>query len=506
MVDTDSQGGSRDGGVSRRRFVKAAGAAGATAALAGCSGGGGGGGDGGGDGGDGGTSGDGGGGGTTTVEWGFDPNAASNAGEDIKQAFYDAGLSKDVEIKFVPGNADTGARRDNYNTLLNAGEKNPDMFLMDNGWVNIFIARQQLANLSEVLSGDTLSTIQDEYFSGFNATAQEPGSGDFYGSAFFPDFPTMHYRKDWVESAGYNPESDNWATEAMTWKEFSEITKQVKDEQGAEFGYTFQFDIYEGLSCCDFNEFMSTWGGAYFGGRENLFGPVGDRPITVDEEPVKQAIRMVRTFIHGSSDSESLDGYAGQIAPADVLSWTEEPSRKPMLNGKAVMHRNWPYALNLNGAEEELGTNYGAMPIPYAVTESESSYDGIGGTMSALGGWHMTANPNSENLEGVKQIIETHVNSDQLKLDLLEIWGWVPPKPELFSSSRAQEVQPIGRYMDTLRVAGENVIARPVTVAWSAQSSAIASEVNAASSQKKSPDKAMSDLKSQLQDIEDEAS
>jgi ABC-type glycerol-3-phosphate transport system substrate-binding protein len=145
------------------------------------------------------------------------------------------------------------------------------------------------------------------------------------------------------------------------------------------------------------------------------------------------------------------------------------------------------------------------MPIPYAVTEDESNYEGIGGTMSALGGWHMTANPNSQQSEAVSEVIRTHVESDQLKLDLLDIWGWVPPKPELFTSSRAQEVEPIGRYMDTLRVAGENVIARPVTVAWSSQSSAIASEVNAAASQSKSTDQALSDLQGQLEDIEEEA-
>jgi maltose-binding protein MalE len=356
-----------------------------------------------------------------------------------------------------------------------------------------------------LLPDETLSTIDSDYFSGFTATAREPGSGDLYGSPFFPDFPTMQYRKDWAESSGYNPESDNWATEPMTWQEFSEITADIKEQQDAQFGFTFQFDIYEGLSCCDFNEFMSTWGGAYFGGRENLFGPVGDRPVTVNEEPVKQAVRMVRTFIHGSDDEEALDGYTGNIAPQDVLSWTEEPSREPMLNGDAVMHRNWPYALNLNGAEDALGEDYGAMPIPYAVTEDESNYEGIGGTMSALGGWHMTANPNSQQSEAVSEVIRTHVESDQLKLDLLDIWGWVPPKPELFTSSRAQEVEPIGRYMDTLRVAGENVIARPVTVAWSSQSSAIASEVNAAASQSKSTEQALSDLQGQLEDIEEEA-
>ncbi|MFB6125938.1 MAG: substrate-binding domain-containing protein [Halolamina sp.] len=483
MVDSGSADGSDSESVSRRRFVQAASAAGVTTGLAGCV-------YGGSDSGSGGT-----------VTWGFDPTAAQEAGEDIKQAFYDAGLSKDIDIEFSTGGAETGSRRDSYNTLLNAGETDPDMFMMDNGWTNIFIARQQLANLSEMLPSDAISTVNEEYFNGFTATARG-GSGDLFGVPLFPDFPTMQYRKDWAEEAGYNPESDNWATEPMTWQEFSQVTKDIKEQQSSKYGYTFQFDIYEGLSCCDFNEFITSWGGAYFGGRENLFGPIGDRPVTVDTEPVKNALRMIRTFVHGQDDPESLDGYAGQIAPSEVLSMTEESSRKPMLNGDAVMHRNWPYALSLNGASDALGEDYGAMPIPYAVSEGEAMAQGTGGTASALGGWHMTVNPNTENEEAVKEVISTHVNSDQLKLDILEIYGWLPTKPELFNSSRAQEVEPVGRYMDTLKVAGENVIARPVTAVWSSQSSAIAQEANAAAAQKKSPSEGMGDLESKLQEIE----
>ncbi len=33
---------------------------------------------------------------------------------------------------------------------------------------------------------------------------------------------------------------------------------------------------------------MTSYGGAYFGGRENLFGPIGDRPITVEEHRGQQ--------------------------------------------------------------------------------------------------------------------------------------------------------------------------------------------------------------------------
>ena len=70
---------------------------------------------------------------------------------------------------------------------------------------------------------------------------------------------------------------------------------------------------------------------------------------------------------------------------------------------------------------------------------------------------------------------------------------------------RVFEVDIIGRYTEQLKVAGENAIPRPVTVVWPQQSGRIASQVNAAYAQEKTPQQAMSDLKSQLEQIENSA-
>ncbi|WP_129113311.1 extracellular solute-binding protein [Halegenticoccus tardaugens] len=482
MVDCDLHEDKRRRGVSRRSFVKAAAATGAAGSLAGC------------------IYGDGGGGGGSTVVWGFDPTATQDNGDAIKQALHDNGLSDDISVELNPGSQDTGERQNKYNQLLRAKETTPDMFLMDSGWTVPFIQRGQLLNLSEEMPGDAVQTVKNEYFQASVSTAQD-GNGNLFGVPMFPDFPTIQYRKDLVEEAGYDPEGENWATEPMTWQRFAEVMKDTQEQTGTRYGFTTQFDIYEGTACCTFNEFMTSWGGAYFGGRKNLFGPVGDRPITVDEQPVLDAIRMVRTFINGENDSESLDGYAGGIAPENILSWQEEDSLGPMLNGDAVANRNWPYAIVENSADDVHGDNLGVMPIPYAVEEGEAQAQGTGGTAAALGGWHMTVNPNTENKDAVFEVMQAAM-TEQFQLTLMEIQGWLPPKPKLFESNKASEVEGIGDHMETLKVAGQNAIPRPVTVVWSDQSSAIAEEVNAAAAGDKTPQDAMNALKSQLESIE----
>ena len=468
-------------GVSRRSFVKAVGASGAAAGLAGCT--------------SRGQSAD-----PNTVKWAADSDAADNA-QAINDALHRAGLSKDISVEVLAGSRQTGVRQSQYQRWLSANLSEPDMLMMDSGWALTFIARRQVLNLSDALPQDMVKSVRQNFFDASVATAKS-GTGDLYGVPVFVDFPTMQYRKDLVKEAGFQPEKNDWATESMHWKKFSEVTKQVKEQNDdVAYGFSFQGDLYAGLSCCDFNEFMTSWGGAYFGSHDNLFGPIGERPVTVAEKPVIDSIRMVRTFIDGSDASNTLDGYAGGISPRAVLSWTEEPSRAPFTNGNVVMHRNWPYSIIINGAEDVFGKDLGVMPIPYGVTQKEAKYEGTGGPAAALGGWHNTINPNSPKREQCVEVLRAMMQPS-FQLEMMGVIGWTPPRPSLLESEQARQVDIIGRYVDQLRVAGKNAVPRPVTAVWPQESNKIAQSVHAAYSGDTPPESAMNALKDQIRQIE----
>jgi len=477
MFDPELGSGDRSAGVSRRRFVQATGAAGISVGLAGCTGG----------------SDDG------TVVVSADEEVRE-AEDEIIAALREAGLDTDIEVDIQAEDFETDSRRQTYSSGLDAGRSSPDLMMMDSGWTIPFILREQIQNLEEVLSSDIRSRIDSQYLEASVETAQDPETGDLFGVPIFPDYPVMQYRKDLVEDAGYNPESDNWSTEPMSWMEFSEVVADVHSQNDdVEYGFTTQAAAYEGLACCTFNETMSSFGGAYFGGLDNLYGPVGDRPVTVDEEPVVEAIRMMRAFMH-DDDDEAADGYE-QIAPTSIVQWTEEDARAPFTAGNAVAHRNWPYSVVINGAEDEMGDDLGTMPIPYGIPESESEYDGLGGSCAALGGWHLTINPNTANMENTVQVLEAWT-SDEVMLAIFEHVGNLPPIPELMDDVTEDDVGPIGRYVDTLEVAAENAIPRPVTDIWPSQSSQVYQEVHDAYTQEKDPQEAMDDLAEALESSE----
>ncbi|MCO8244515.1 MULTISPECIES: extracellular solute-binding protein [unclassified Haladaptatus] len=472
-------GGHEERTVSRRDVLKAVGAGGATVAITG---------------------------GTASaqrapisVQWGADSDLASVAGP-LQELLWEVGLPRNINIDVIAGTEETDIREEQYTRWLSGNLANPDMLLTDSGWTLNFVVRDQLLNLDQHLPKSLVNRVKNGYFEASVSTATGP-NGDLYAIPLYPDFGVMLYRKDLVEKAGYEPEAENWAENPISWRKFSHATKDAMDKSGVPYGYTFQADLYEGLSCCDFNEFMTSWGGAYFGGRKDLFGPIGERPVTIDDPGVMNSIRMIRTFIWGQGDPAALDGYAGKISPTGVLQWIEDSSLGPFTAGDAVMHRNWPYAIASAGAEGVLGDRLGVMPIPYAVSEKESEYPGIGGSTSALGGWHMAVNPNTEKLDAVLRIMEA-MTDERIQLMLFENIGLLPPEVSVLESKAARQVPVVGDHVDTLRIAGANAIPRPVTVAWTQESTKIAELVHEAYSGGMMPEAAMRQLQSQIEEIE----
>ncbi|MFC7215969.1 extracellular solute-binding protein [Saliphagus sp. GCM10025334] len=492
MSERNSQGSDGiDSSVSRRTFVKAAGASGAAVSLAGCIYG---------------DEGDGGSGDTITIAMGS--TTISDIEDNLPDLLHENGLSDDVEIDFSSQEDDSGAQRDQYISLLEAEESSPDLFMMDTGWANVFIEQGYIANLSEELDDDTLDRIDSDYFEAFTNTVRDTESGDLYGIPLFPDYAVMLYNKEYAREAGYSDDDfDQWETEPMTWQEWAETAQEVTEASDAEFGFSTQWDIYEGTACCTLNEVMTSFGGAYFGGEENLGGPVGDRPVTIDEPEFIEALSMMYTLAAQEEDENTLDEYPTGVASPDITQWDENPALSPFTEGQAAFHRNWPYSIveTLSGDydfedEDDLGT----MPLPYAVEDGEGAHPGTGGSTSAQGGWHICMNPNTERKEEALEVL-TAMTEDDFNLGMLEAIAWLPPKPDLFDSEEATDPDAVGvvaNYMNTLQVAGEGAMPRPVTTAWPSQANAIAEQANQAVAGQKSPEEAAAELQTSIEDIE----
>ncbi|WP_267639265.1 extracellular solute-binding protein [Haloarchaeobius amylolyticus] len=414
-----------------------------------------------------------------------------------------AGLPAEVEVEVLEPPQTTVTRKSRYRQLLNAEEPEPTILMMDSGWAMPFVRRFPFPNLSERLADPVASRVEGEAVDQLLATVSD-GAGNLYGLPMFVQAPTIQYRKDLVEKAGYDPEGANWATDPPDWELFSQVTKDTMTQTG-KTGYTFQAKQYIGLPCCTFNEVMSSLGGAYFGSpREHLFGPVGERPITVEEQPVLDAIRLLRSFVHGTDAPHTLDRVAGDIAPPEVIQYSEEPSREPFTAGEVVMHKNWPYAIEINAKEEHFGQDLGVMPLPAGVPRSEARYPGTGGSVAALGGWHFLVNPYApSNIKEQAYAVLEAFASEQVRRFLFTELGWLPPETSRYGSLPT-DANRLGPYLPQLAYAVENTMPRPVTPVWPPESQRVAERVHAALRGDSDPAAAMGSLASDLETLESE--
>lgn len=423
--------------------------------------------------------------------------------DEFERALHDAGLDENVSVELRGPKGSLEPRQNKYVSLIDAGRERPTILRMSSRILQPFVQRDMLTNLDAIAPDSALAAVQEEYVDPLVMPATG-SDGSLYAQPLFLDVSTIQYRKDLFRQAGYDDSAfRTWATDPPTWQEFADVVRAVRDDTDAEHGFTFQAASYRGLSCCTFPEFMSSWGGAYFGNPEQyLFGPVGDRPITVDEQPVLDAIRMMRAFVHGTEASNALDNYPA-VAPEAVLEWSEESSREPFTGGEVVAHRNWAYSVATNAREEHFGSDLGTMPLPYAVSESEARYPMTGGTVVALGGEYVALNPHASDrrTRAAIDVLEA-MQQPSFQRWALRTLEWLPPRRSLFDDPEFASIEPLGPHLETLGVAAENAIPQPVSPVWPDESPAIAEQVHAALTGETSPERAMTALKEQLREIE----
>jgi ABC-type glycerol-3-phosphate transport system substrate-binding protein len=466
-------------GVSRRRYLTTAGAMGA-AGLAGCAGGGGGS--------DGSTTGSSGDeiGGTVTV---FSGSAFVDSG--IVDALHEAGVPDSITIEMTVPPQDSGSKQQQLRTAINAEESDPDLVLTDNGWTIPFIVRDDLVNLEEEMDDEFIARVREEGVQSMIDTGTHPETGDLYSVPVFPDYPVITYRKDLLRDAGYgDSDFETWRSDPPTWAEFSQIVSEAQSGSDVEYGHLWQGNNYIGLACCTFNEFLTSMGGAFFGGQDNLFGPVGDRPVTLDSEESIDGIEAAVDIIHGTG-SAPMD-IAG-VSPQEVAGWIEPDTKSTFESGSAVTQRNWTYSIGgavtaFEGTDMELGV----MPLPA----------GPNGSWHAQGGWIMSMNPYTDNMASAKEVIKAWWEDSVLQHQF-DAANYMPPKPELFSY--VEESDTYGPYFEALQYSAENLIPRPTTSVWPNQRSIVASEVNSALRQEQTPQEAATAMQEQISAIEEQS-
>lgn len=432
--------------MDRKDFLKLGGAGLAGAALlgvAGCGGGGGGGGSS--------ESGD--------IVFANGPDQ-SGATEKLLKQFNDQ--SKDFKVKFREMPADTGQNFDKMRTQFQAGSGDIDVFAGDVIWPAQFAANGWLLDVSDRFKE---SDRQDFLEGPIQSLTYED---KLYGVPWFTDAGMLYYRKDLLDKAGLEP--------PKTWDELIQQGNQIAESENIKFGFVFQGSNYEG-GVCNGLEYIWTHGG-------DVLDPNDPSKVIIDSPEAAAGLATARSTIS--------DG----AAPQSVTNFTETESQTTFLNGDAVFCRNWPYmyALAANPDESKIKQDQvGIAPLP--VQEGQP-------TSSALGGWNMMINANSQKQDQAWEFVQWMTAPEQQKFRALE-GSFLPVRTALYDDQEVNEKVPV---VSLGQEALKSSRPRPVSPAYSDMSLRMGEQFSAAFKGDVSPEEAVKTLQEELQSIADQVS
>jgi len=256
--------------------------------------------------------------------------------------------------------------------------------------------------------------------------------GKVVGLPWFTDAGLLYYRTDLLEKYGLEVPT--------TWDELTEAATAIQEGERADgnaefYGYVFQANAYEGLTCDALEWQFSNGGGSIV---------EADGTISVNNEATAGAL-------------ERAAGWVGTIAPQDVTTYQEEDARRVFQAGNAAFMRNWPYAyvLGQGGAD---GTGETAVKGLINVAPLPAGDAGYGA--AALGGWQLGVSAYSPNPDLAAELVLYLVSPEVQKERALRLSN-LPTIESLYTDEDIAEQIP---FIAQLVPVFQNASPRPSTV------------------------------------------
>ena len=224
-----------------------------------------------------------------------------------------------------------------------------DVFVMDVIWPAEFASAGWALPLDRYFT-----TAEQINFLAAPVAANRYG-GQIFGVPLFIDAGLLYYRKDLLEKHKLSP--------PRTWPDLVDAAKTIlaRELDPQLVGFSGQFKQYEGL-VCNMMEYILGNGGALWDPKRMV--------STLDGPAALAAVRFVR------------DRIIGEISHRGVLAYEEPESLALFTQGRAIFHRNWPYAWSVANDPEksQIAGKVAMSPLP-----GFSPGNGV----AALGGWQM---------------------------------------------------------------------------------------------------------------------
>jgi len=228
--------------------------------------------------------------------------------------------------------------------------------------------------------------------------------GKIYGVPCYLGAGLFYYREDLLKKYRFKPPT--------LWEEMltqGQVIMQGENEPGLHI-YSGQFKQYEGL-VCDMMEFIWSNGGAVIDQETGK--------AILDEPAVVEAVSFVR------------DRIIGKAAPRGAINYEEPESLDLFIQGKAIFHRNWPYAWAVanDPKKSKVAGKIGAGSLPAFPGHSSAS---------TLGGWQFGVNHYSTHPEEAWRFIQFMTSHETQKILALQA-SLAPTRKSVYQDPEIQK-------------------------------------------------------------------
>jgi len=232
--------------------------------------------------------------------------------------------------------------------------------------------------------------------------------GRLVAMPWFGDFGILYYRTDLLAKYGYS-------APPTTWDQLFAMAKKIQDgEQKTNpnfYGFVFQGNAYEGLTC-DALEWLASSGAGSF---------IDHGQVTINNPKAVSVLDSFRAQI-------------GKTTPRGVTTYQEGEAHTAFVSGDAAFMRNWPYAYSIaaDPSTSKIVGKFNVTVLPH----------GAGGTsVGTVGGWQLAVSKYSKHQDAAIEFVRYMTSPAVEKFDAITNTN-VPTIPAVAKDPAVVKVNP----------------------------------------------------------------
>ena len=237
--------------------------------------------------------------------------------------------------------------------------------------------------------------------------AADTVGGKLVAMPWFGDFGLLYYRTDLLKKYGYTKAP-------TTWNQLFAMAKKIQTgEQKTNpsfYGFVFQGNAYEGLTCNALEWIASAGGGHY----------IDNGKASINNPRAQTILDAMRTQI-------------GKITPRGVTSYQEDQTEHAFDNGDAAFARNWPYQYGIGAtAGSKVQGKFSVAPLPHGAN---------GKSVATVGGWQLAVSKYSKHKDATIEFVRYMTSKPVEKFDAITNSN-VPTIPSLAKDKQVYKTNP----------------------------------------------------------------